>query len=247
MELIDDGLGARLGGPGAGLLVDLDGTLVRSEAMHRRAFREYFATRGWDVQDDVVREFSGRRAHEVFADLPGPWTGEDPHALTESVLQTLAAMTVRAEPVAGAARLLAACSRLGLPVAVVTSARREWALGALRLLGAGDTGIALVTAEDCTRGKPDPEPYRRGAERIGRAPGGLVALEDAPAGIASARAAGVGHVIGVTTGQPAHVLLAAGAHDTTPDLTALAALVGRRVLSAGARHRPTTKGRRAHE
>lgn len=229
MDLIDGGLGE----PGAGLLVDLDGTLVRSEPMHQRAFREYFASRGWDVEDDVVREFSGRRAHEVFESLSGPWTGEDPHALTQAVLETLAGMTLRLEPVAGAARLLAACSGLGLPVAVVTSARREWTLAALRLLGAADTGIALVTAEDCTHGKPDPEPYRRGAERIGRAPGGLVALEDTPAGITSARAAGVGHVIGVTTSQPAHVLRAAGAHDTASDLTALAATVERRALSGG--------------
>ena len=83
----------------------------------------------------------------------------------------------------------------------------------------------MVTAEDCTRGKPDPEPFRRGAELLGLDPRGLVALEDAPAGIASARAAGVGHVVGVTTGHPAHVLVSAGAAETAIDLVALAATI----------------------
>lgn len=66
------------------------------------------------------------------------------------------------------------------------------------------------------------EPFRRGAELLGLPPGGLVALEDAPAGIASARAAGVGHVVGVTTSHPAHVLVTAGAGETAADLTMLA-------------------------
>jgi sugar-phosphatase len=233
VELIDDGLADRLARPGAGLLVDLDGTLVRSEAVHQDAFRRYFAARGWVVEDDVVRQFSGRRAHEVFDELDGPWTGEDPHALTEGVLEVLRGTIVRPEPVPGAVRLLAACTRTGLPVAVVTSARREWTLAVLGMLGATDAAIALVTAEDCAHGKPDPEPFRRGAERLGRAADGLVAFEDAPAGISSACAAGVGHVIGVTTSHPAHVLRAAGAHATTMDLTAAAVAVERTVLHEG--------------
>ncbi|WP_158274510.1 HAD-IA family hydrolase [Cellulomonas sp. WB94] len=229
MELIADEVGARLDRPGAGLLVDLDGTLVRSEEAHQGAFREYFASRGWVVEDDVVRLFSGRRAHEVFASVAGPWGDEDPHALTRSVIDMLRGMDVRLTPVEGAARLLTACVTSGLPVAVVTSAGRTWTRAALRSFDVDDGMIGMVTAEDCEHGKPDPEPFRRGAELLGLPPGGLVALEDAPAGIASARAAGVGLVVGVTTSNPAHVLVTAGAHGTAVDLTVLADVVeGRR-------------------
>jgi sugar-phosphatase len=108
---------------------------------------------------------------------------------------------------------------------VVTSARRGWVSAALDLLGVGDEEIMMVTAEDCASGKPDPEPYRRGADLLGLRPADLVAAEDAPAGIASARGAGIGYVIAVTTSHPAHVLLAAGAHASAPDLVALAAVV----------------------
>lgn len=225
------GLARLLARAGAGLLLDLDGTLVDSEHVHRQAYRDYFAGRGWDVADHTVLEFSGRRAPEVFATLDGPWGSEDPDALTEGVLEALRGTTLVPVPVAGAADTLAACRRVGLPVAVVTSARREWALPALAMLGADQddgsgSGLLLVTAEDCVHGKPDPEPYRRGAQALGLDPAHLVAAEDAPAGVVSARAAGIGHVLGVTTTHDDEVLAAAGAGATAPDLRSLAAAVG---------------------
>ncbi|NMM18076.1 MAG: HAD-IA family hydrolase [Cellulomonas sp.] len=232
MELITEAIGGRLDRPGAGLLIDLDGTLVRSEAAHQGAFRQYFASRGWEVDDDVIRGFSGRRAHEVFASVVGPWGDEDPVALTRSIIEVLREMDVRPDPVAGAARLLAACVTTGLPVCVVTSAGREWTAAVLRSLGVVDGDAGLVTAEDCAHGKPDPEPFRRGVELLGLPPSGLVALEDTPAGIVSARTAGVGHVVGVTTSHPADVLVTAGAGQTVADLTTVADMVeGRRHTS----------------
>ncbi|WP_165372708.1 HAD family hydrolase [Pengzhenrongella frigida] len=208
--------------PGAGLLLDLDGTLLDSEPVHRGAFRDYFSARGWTVSDEVIRQFAGRRAQEVFPVVAGPWAGEDPESLTAAVLDVLRRSGRRPVPVAGAVRLLAACARAELPVAIVTSARREWAAAALELLGAA---VPMVTAEDCARGKPDPEPFRRGADLLGLPPGGLVAAEDSPAGIASGRHAGIGHVLGVTTSADAGALRRAGAHETAPDLTALALAV----------------------
>jgi mannitol-1-/sugar-/sorbitol-6-phosphatase len=225
VDLIAHDTKALLARPGAGLLLDLDGTLVDSEPVHRGAFRQYFAGRGWHVEEQVIREFSGRRGPEVFATLQGPWTGEDPVALTEGVLEALGRTTLRPSPVAGAAQLIEACKRAGMPVAVVTSARRGWVTRAFGLLGVDDEGIMMVTAEDCSSGKPDPEPYRRGADLLGLQPRDLVAAEDAPAGIVSARAAGIGYVIGMTTSHRADLLLAAGANVTAPDLVALAGMV----------------------
>jgi mannitol-1-/sugar-/sorbitol-6-phosphatase len=220
-----DDAASRLARPGAGLLLDLDGTLVDSEPVHRAAYRAYFASRGWQVADDVVAQFAGRRAAEVFAGLAGPWGDEDPEALTSGVLDELGGPPAEPVPVPGAADLLAACTRSRLPVAVVTSARRSWAEQVMRGLGADPGTLALVTAEDCTHGKPDPEPFRHGVDRLGLDPRGLVAAEDTPAGIASALGAGVGRVVGMSTSQPADRLLAAGAHETAPDLAALARAV----------------------
>ena len=228
MTPISDSAADLLARPGAGLLLDLDGTLVDSERVHQAAYREYFSGRGWQVKDPVIWEFSGRRAPDVFATLPGPWTGEDPFALTEGVLNALRQTSVRPAAVAGAARLIMACDQVGLPVAIVTSARRWWVRAVLDLLGV-DAAIPMVTAEDCSPGKPDPEPFRLGADLLGRRGQDLVAAEDSPAGIASARGAGIGHVVGLTTSHPAPVLLAAGAHSAAPDLVALSDVVLRRV------------------
>ena len=212
---------ARLAAPGAGLLLDLDGTLLDSEPVHRAAFVEYFGSRGWEVPEEVVHLFSGRRAGEVFSSLDGPWRGEDPDELTEGVIAVLRRSTARPVPVPGAVDLLSACAATGLPTAVVTSARRGWAHAALTAFG---TEVPpLITAEDCTHGKPDPEPYRRGARLLDLDPAGLVAAEDAVAGIASARGAGVGYVIALTTSQPATALSAADL--AVADLRALARAV----------------------
>jgi beta-phosphoglucomutase-like phosphatase (HAD superfamily) len=161
----------------------------------------------------------------VFAGLAGPWGDEDPEALTSGVLAALGDAPAVPVPVPGAADLLAACARIRLPVAVVTSAHRSWAAQVVEVLGGDLAMLALVTAEDCTHGKPDPEPFRRGVDRLGLDPRDLVAAEDTPAGIASALGAGVGRVVGMSTSQPGARLLAAGAHETAPDLTALARAV----------------------
>ena len=79
--------------------------------------------------------------------------------------------------------------------AVVTSATPE--LARVRLAAAGLQPTVVVTADDVVNGKPHPEPYRAGAAAIGIDPARCVVFEDAPAGVAAARAAGVGVVVGI--------------------------------------------------
>jgi sugar-phosphatase len=80
---------------------------------------------------------------------------------------------------------------------VVTSGSRMLASARLRFCGLPVPKV-LVTADDVTHGKPDPEPYLKGAERLGFAPADCLVVEDAPAGIQSARAGGM-KVIGMAS------------------------------------------------
>ncbi len=92
--------------------------------------------------------------------------------------------TVVAYP--GAAELLAG----PIPIAIVTSG--STALATARLRGAGlEPPAVMITADSITRGKPDPEPFLLGARGLGVDPARCLVLEDAPAGIESARAAGI--------------------------------------------------------
>jgi mannitol-1-/sugar-/sorbitol-6-phosphatase len=89
----------------------------------------------------------------------------------------------------------------------------------VRLRAAGLTAPdVVVSADSIERGKPDPEAFLLGARRLGVAPADCVALEDAPAGIAAARAAGC-YVIALRTTHPDADL--AAAHAIVDDLTRL--------------------------
>jgi sugar-phosphatase len=87
-----------------------------------------------------------------------------------------------------------------MPWGVVTSAPRELALAKIAKVGLPEPKL-LICAEDVENGKPHPEPYLAGARQLGFDPDRLVAIEDAPAGIASARSAGM-TVIALRTTHP---------------------------------------------
>lgn len=212
-------LAGRLTLDGASLLLDLDGTLVDSEPASRAAYRRYFALRGWDVPDEVLAHFMGRRATDVFATVPGPWAGGDHAAIARATLACLDHDADPPLPVPGAAELLRAC-RGRLPVAIVTSASRAWVERVLDILGGLDVD-AIVCAEDALDGKPSPAPYLHACALLGVRPASAVACEDAPAGITAARRAGAGTVLGVTTSLPAPVLTGAGATHTSATLEVL--------------------------
>ena len=175
----------------AALLLDLDGTLVDSEGFHRQVFRNWFASRGWPVTDEVLAGFTGRRADDLLAHSPGPWAGEDVPAMLSELLEAMATLP-RPGLAAGAADLLAGTR---VPLALVTSANTGWARTCLGDLL--DVFAVVVTRDDVTNGKPHPEPYLVACRQLGVLAADCVAVEDAPAGVTSARAAGVGRVVAV--------------------------------------------------
>jgi len=101
-------------------------------------------------------------------------------------------------------------------LALVTSAGRRYAEETLTELGVRPLFSVVVTAGDVTVGKPDPEGYLAAARRLGTAPAACVVFEDAPAGVAAAKAAGM-YCVAVATTHPPEDL--AGADQVVPDLT----------------------------
>jgi mannitol-1-/sugar-/sorbitol-6-phosphatase len=206
------------------LLLDLDGTLVDSEPLHREAYRQFFADRGWEAPD--LSLFTGRRAEDVFATEPGPWTGSDPAELSAGVMAYVRG-DVAPDPVPGAEELVRDAVSSGVRVAVVTSAGPDWVELSLGVgLDVLHLVEVLVTKEHVVDGKPDPAGYLLACRRLGTDPGRCVAVEDSPAGVSAAMAAGVGAVYGVRTTHPAPALVAAGAGEVYPDLTGVAAALG---------------------
>ncbi len=217
----------------AGLLLDLDGTLVLSERVHRLTWRHFFDVWGAEVDDHQYEQtFMGRRASDVLAAVPGPWTGRNLRAIQAEMTAHARTLGHAVETVPGAAALVRRVTDAGVPVAVVTSAGPAWAEEVLgRVLDVRDRVAVLVTADDVSTGKPSPEGYLRGCERLAVDPPDCVGVEDSASGIRALLAAGVGRVVGITTTSAAADLLVAGAHRAVADLrdSWLAGLVTDRV------------------
>ena len=209
--------------PVSALLLDLDGTLVDSEPIHRRGYHAFFAHRGWEAPDLAI--FTGRRAEDVFAREPGPWAGLDPEALVREVLPFIPDEAALA--IAGARDLLLGARAAGVPVAVVTSAGPAWVERSLvESLELDLTAVdAVVTARDVVDGKPDPAGYALACTRLGADPADAVAVEDSPAGVRAALGAGVRRVVGLRTTHAEELLTEAGAVEVHDDLRALLPLV----------------------
>jgi len=209
----------------AALLLDLDGTLVDSEPLHRERYGAWFAQRGWRYDDEVASLFTGRRADDVFRTVDGPWRGEDPEALLAEIF-ALGPLDRLPEPVAGAADAVDWARAAGIPMALVTSAGTRWASRALAPFGGIEVFDATVTRDDIATGKPHPACYALACERLAVDAVAAVACEDAPDGVRSAVGAGVGTVVGVTTSFSRDELRDAGATTTVPDLGTLPILLG---------------------
>lgn len=174
------------------VLFDSDGVLVDSDASVARAWRRW-ATE-YDVQHpDVVSLVHGRRSADTVQMLVDA-------VHRERALATINRYEVEdarfVSAIAGAATLI--CSIPADRFAVVTSARRELVLARLAAAGLKHP-VALISAEDVTRGKPDPAGYLAAATALKEPAQTTVVIEDSPSGIAAARAADVGAVIGVSS------------------------------------------------
>ncbi|MDT7686912.1 MAG: mannitol-/sugar-/sorbitol-6-phosphatase [Pseudonocardiales bacterium] len=205
---------------GGAVLLDMDGTLVLSEQVHRQTWWRFFEHWGVAVSEaEYERSYKGRRARDVLAQVDGPWTGTDTAAALRVLDEHTGEMLAAVQVVPGARELLRALHREARPVAVVTSAGRDWARQVLGdVLDAGDQVSVLVTADDIDLGKPSPEGYLRACELLRRAPVDCAGVEDSVSGIRALVAAGVGEIVGITTTSSPAELRAAGAHRTVPDL-----------------------------
>ena len=167
----------------AALLLDMDGTLVHSTTEVETVWR-LWCRRHRLAPEPILAICHGVRSFEVIQALAPDLDLAREIALLDEmeILHTGAA-----EPLAGCRSVLQ-----GLPMthwALVTSASRRVALH--RLASAGlPLPLQLVGATDVTRGKPDPEPYLLGAERLRLAPADCLVFEDALAGVQSALRAG---------------------------------------------------------
>ena len=173
------------------LLFDLDGVLIDSTACITRHWEAWAVHHGIDLST-IMQAAHGVRTVETMQRVA-------PHLDVEKEAERFTAGEIADTDgvvvIEGAPELLARLPEDAW--AVVTSGSAELATARLRRAGLPVPSV-LVTAGDVQRGKPAPDPYLLGAERLGMPVDRCVAIEDSPVGIQAARAAGM-RVIGITT------------------------------------------------
>lgn len=164
-----------------GFLFDLDGTLIDSLDAVDRAWREW-ASRHALNGDDVLSVIHGRPARESVAEL----LSGSPADLIDSEVDWLERYesqdTRGTVALPGSVELLNTLNQLDIPWAIVTSGTLPVASARIKAAGLPEPAV-LVTPELVTNGKPDPEPFLLGAEKLGLPAEHCVVFEDAPAGV----------------------------------------------------------------
>jgi len=175
-----------------GLLFDLDGVLVDSTPAVTRVWSRWALEHGFDPEE-TVRLAHGRPSESTIRDL---LPSADAEKENQIILRDELEDTQGVVPLPGTREILGS-----LPEnkwALVTSCARP--LAELRLKTAGlPIPRHMITCDDVTRGKPDPEPYAKGAALLGVPAQDCAVFEDAPAGIRAGKAAGAIVVAFTTT------------------------------------------------
>lgn len=172
---------------------DLDGVLVDTEPAFERAVRELLEARGLCLTPALGRMMLGTTTVQAFQNLIAHFgLGETVEVLArESIERLFALFDVEPPPLLpGVVELLGRLERRGVPVAIATSSHREHVDRVLNPYQLLDRFSFIMTCEDVSCGKPDPEIYRATAARFGHAAEDMVVLEDSPNGLRAAKAAG---------------------------------------------------------
>jgi HAD superfamily hydrolase (TIGR01509 family) len=174
------------------VVFDLDGLMVNTEDLYRRAGGEVLRRRGKPYDEALFSAMMGRPP-KIALGIMKEW-----HALQDSVealgleCGELLVPIIREHlaPMPGLLDLLNALEKGAIPKAIATSSPRVFLTEVLGRFGWQDRFDFLLTCEDVTHGKPNPEIYLAAAARHGRLPGEVLVLEDSQAGCQAAVAAG---------------------------------------------------------
>jgi HAD superfamily hydrolase (TIGR01509 family) len=186
---------------GRAVLWDVDGTLIDSGEYHWLSWREALAGEGMALTREHFARMFGRRNDEILRGYFGEGYPAAEVARVGDAKEVLYRRFVGERGIKllpGVGRWLDRLKADGWRQAMASSAPRANLEAITEALGIGGYFDAVVSAEDVTVGKPDPQVFLAAAAKLGTAPGRCVVVEDAPAGTEAARRAGM-RSIGVLT------------------------------------------------
>ncbi len=191
-----------------GAIFDWDGVIIDSSRQHEESWELLAREEDHPLPPDHFKRSFGMKNEQIIPELLG-WTREPTEIRRLSLRkEELYRQIVRERgltPLLGVVEFLGRLRKAGVPAAVGSSTHRLNITTTLIMLGLDEMFQAIVTAEDVTHGKLDPEVFLLAAQRIEVPPGRCVVFEDTQVGIQAARDGGM-KVIGVATTHPAAAL-----------------------------------------
>ena len=175
------------------VVLDMDGLLIDTEPIWRTAAQEVFAALGVQLTEADLLSTTGIRIDEVAAAFLArhpPQTAPGPAGVADRITDLVVDYVARdGVPMPGVPEAIALCQRRGLRLAIASSSPK-------RLIDAVCARLQLdidirCTALDEPHGKPAPDVYLAAARRLGLSPARCLAVEDSPAGVVAAKAAGM--------------------------------------------------------
>lgn len=174
-----------------GILFDFDGTLADTMAGHYLAWKSALGEYGIPIEADDYYPLEGAGLHEVAREFTKGHSWTD--AAIDELVRKKKKYYVDRQSITffpGVELLVSELKGRKVPIAIVTAGH----LDQLRLSVPGrflDQFDALITGDLTARGKPDPEPYLRGAAKLGLTPADCIAIENSPLGVQAARRANI--------------------------------------------------------
>jgi len=196
-----------------GVIFDMDGVLVDSHAVHRKAWRLFFQTLGREVADcELQFILDGRKRVDILRHFLGDCPESELEEFGRRKDRIFRQMRLDVAPIPGAVRMVRELHGAGTALALATSASGSRARSTLNDLGLLNCFQQVVTGEDTLLGKPDAAIYRLACNRIGIAAEHLLAVEDAISGIRAAVGAGLCCVGLASHDTPENLITAGAAH-----------------------------------
>lgn len=196
---------------------DFNGTLSDDEPVLARVYQELFAELGKPLTvEDYYEHLAGHTDEEMFK----RWLGRSSPELIRERVRRYNELVRDGSTVGEDVRTAVRWAAERVPVALVSAALRDEIEPVLRSSGLREAFAVVLSQDDVTRGKPDPQPYLLAAERLGIAPSELLVFEDTDVGVASAKAAGA-RVAGLTRTLGPERMAAADALVDRVDVAAL--------------------------
>ena len=174
------------------VVFDLDGLMFNTEELYYEVGSEILRRRGYEFTPELLDQMMGRPSRVALQIMI------DTHTLKATVEELLVEtdeifpeiLRERLAPMPGLVELLSALERHDVPKGIATSSRRSFVDRVLGQFDYGPRFSPILTSEDITHGKPDPEIYLKAAQGLGVEPAVMLVLEDSQNGCRAAIAAG---------------------------------------------------------